>query len=133
MTGTEGEKWPIPAAKFKETYKEKIDMDLLSILVFFSILITGLMILGLSFTFTSFMILLVYFAYVFYGNYFKSKHFASKKKIIVYALKMKSPFQVKVSWSEDLIKGEKGDYLVQYGENDYGVVGNDIFHKTYQI
>ena len=57
---------------------------------------------------------------------------ASKKNIPVYAKEMAEPFQVKVSWSSDLLQGESGDFLVQYGPGDYGVVGREIFRKTYE-
>ena len=57
---------------------------------------------------------------------------ASKKNIPVFAKEMSEPFQVKVSWSDDLLQGEPGDYLVQYGPRDYGVVGREIFGKTYE-
>jgi hypothetical protein len=58
---------------------------------------------------------------------------ASKKDIPVFVKEMSEPFQVKVSWSDDLLSGEAGDYLVQYGPGDYGVVGKDIFLKTYKL
>ena len=57
---------------------------------------------------------------------------AAKKDIPVFAKEMPEPFQVKVSWSDDLLQGEEGDYLVQYGPGDYGVVGKEIFGKTYK-
>ena len=57
---------------------------------------------------------------------------AAKKNIPVFAKEMSEPFQVKVSWSDDLLQGEPGDYLVQYGPGDYGVVGREIFKKTYR-
>ena len=57
---------------------------------------------------------------------------AAKKNIPVFAKEMAEPFQVKVSWSNDLLQGEAGDYLVQYGPGDYGVVGREIFQKTYK-
>ena len=57
---------------------------------------------------------------------------AAKKNIPVFAIEMNKPFQVKVSWSNDLLQGEPGDYLVQYGAGDYGVVGREIFGKTYE-
>lgn len=58
---------------------------------------------------------------------------ASKKKIIVYAKEMSESFEVKVSWSPSTLKGNSGDYLVQYGPGDYGIVNKDIFQKTYEI
>tara|TARA_R100000008_G_C3583321_1_gene170212 strand:- start:582 stop:1040 length:459 start_codon:yes stop_codon:yes gene_type:complete len=57
---------------------------------------------------------------------------ASKKDIPVFAKEMQQPFQVKVSWSPDLLQGEVGDFLVQYGPGDYGVVGAEIFRETYK-
>jgi hypothetical protein len=83
MTGTEGEQWPIPADRFKQTY---------------DVLKTGI---------------------------------AAKKNIPVFAKIMNEPFQVKVSWSNNLLQGKINDVLVQYGVGDYGVVGNAIFKKTY--
>jgi hypothetical protein len=83
MTGTEGEQWPIPADKFKQTY---------------DVLKPGI---------------------------------AAKKDIPVFAKIMNEPFQVKVSWSNDLLQGKIDDVLVQYGVGDYGVVDKEIFKKTY--
>jgi hypothetical protein len=57
---------------------------------------------------------------------------AAKKNIPVWAKEMAERFQVKVSWSDDLLQGEVGDYLVEYGPGDYGVVGAEIFRKTYK-
>ena len=57
---------------------------------------------------------------------------ATKKKIIVKAIQMGQEFQVKVSWSDDLLTGKPGDYLVQYSENDYGAVEQQIFNETYE-
>ena len=83
MTGTKGEKWPIPKNKFRQTY---------------DIVGDGL---------------------------------AAKKNIPVHAQQMSKPFNVKVSWSDDLLKGKAGDFLVQYGPGDYGVVEKEIFKQTY--
>ena len=57
---------------------------------------------------------------------------AAKKDIPVFAKEMQQPFQVKVSWSSDLLQGEAGDFLVQYGPGDYGAVGAEIFRETYK-
>jgi len=57
---------------------------------------------------------------------------AAKKDIPVFAKEMPEEFQVKVSWSEDLLQGAVGDFLVQYGQDDYGVVGAGIFRETYK-
>ena len=62
------------------------------------------------------------------------ENFASKKKIIVYALKIQKPLKVKLSWGKNnIINGNIGDYLVQYSGDDYGVVGNQIFQETYEF
>lgn len=58
---------------------------------------------------------------------------AAKKKIIVSAKEMNESFEVKVSWSASTLKGEVGDYLVEYGPGDYGVVGREIFKETYSM
>lgn len=58
---------------------------------------------------------------------------ASKKKIVVCVRQMDEPFKVKVSWSDDLLVGEPGDYLVEYGSNDFGTVKEEIFAATYQV
>ena len=58
---------------------------------------------------------------------------AAKKKIIVSAKEMNETFEVKVSWSASTLKGNPGDYLVQYGPGDYGVVGREIFQETYSM
>jgi len=56
---------------------------------------------------------------------------AAKKKIEIYAKELLKPTKVKVSWSDNLLNGNPGDYLVQYGEGDYGVVEKGIFKDTY--
>ncbi len=58
------------------------------------------------------------------GNY-------SKAKVEVWAVQMDKSFTVTVDWQDVPLHGAKGDYLVQYGSNDYGVVGKDIFNNTY--
>ena len=56
---------------------------------------------------------------------------ASKKAIPVPAKQMQEDFFVTVSWSPDKLKGKPGDWLVQYGPGDYGVVEAAIFDETY--
>jgi len=55
----------------------------------------------------------------------------SKRPLIVYALQMNETFHVNVSWTDDRLEGKSGDWLLQYGENDYGIVSESIFEKTY--
>ncbi len=57
----------------------------------------------------------------------------SKRKIIVYAVKMGIPFTVKVSGKGSSLHGKAGDYLVQYGQNDYGIVENSVFNASYTV
>lgn len=56
-----------------------------------------------------------------------------KKPMLVDAVRLKVAFAVKPSWSEDLLHGKPGDYLVKYGENDFGIVADAIFDETYEI
>jgi hypothetical protein len=56
-----------------------------------------------------------------------------KRPIEVLAMQMDRPFIVKVSWQDSALSGEAGDWLVQYGEQSYGVVGESIFAKTYDV
>jgi len=55
----------------------------------------------------------------------------TKKPITVFALEMNEPFYVDVSWGKGRIEGKAGDWLLQYAEHDYGIVGKSIFEKTY--
>ena len=47
--------------------------------------------------------------------------------------KMAKPFQVKVSWQDQLLEGKNGDWLVEYGPGDVGVVAADVFEDSYQV
>jgi len=55
-----------------------------------------------------------------------------KKPIPVYALPMQEPFYVIMSWGHNRLEGEAGDWLLEYGKNDYGIVSQSIFEKTYE-
>jgi len=56
-----------------------------------------------------------------------------KKPIPVYALQMDEAFYVDVSWGAGRLSGDVGDWLLQYGLDDYGIVSKSIFEKTYEI
>jgi len=58
---------------------------------------------------------------------------ASKKAIPVPGKQMQEDFFVTVSWSPDKLNGKPGDWLVQYGPGDYGVVEAGIFDETYDL
>ena len=56
---------------------------------------------------------------------------AYKKDLSIWAIKMTYIFSVKVSWSDSVLEGKIGDYLVEYGKDDYGIVDSEIFEETY--
>jgi hypothetical protein len=58
---------------------------------------------------------------------------AAKKPLPVPAKQMQEDFFVTVSWSTDKLQGKPGDWLVQYGPGDYGVVEASIFDETYDL
>jgi len=57
----------------------------------------------------------------------------AKKPISVYALQMQEDFYVIISWGHNRLEGKAGDWLVQYGEDDYGIVSQPIFEKAYEM
>jgi len=54
------------------------------------------------------------------------------KKIIKIAKVADHSGTVDTSWGEKLHYNPKEDVIVRHGENDYGVVKQDIFDKTYE-
>jgi len=38
-----------------------------------------------------------------------------------------------VGHADDLLKGRAGDWLVQYGRDDYGIVASDLFAQSYEL
>ena len=44
---------------------------------------------------------------------------------------MDEPFTVSASWGE--LTGNPGDYLVQYGPGEFGIVSTDSFDDTYDV
>lgn len=54
-----------------------------------------------------------------------------KKDEHVLALRLQQPLSVPVGQANDILNGRPGDWLVQYGPGDYGVVRNDIFLRSY--
>ena len=51
----------------------------------------------------------------------------------VHALCLKEPISVPVGWRHEPLHGKQGDWLVQYGPDDYGIVDPHIFATTYRI
>ena len=56
-----------------------------------------------------------------------------KRPLVVRVLQVNEPFQVAVGWDNDLLSGKPGDWLVQYGPGDYGIVAANIFTKSYDL
>lgn len=57
----------------------------------------------------------------------------SPKKIVKVAKLADHSGTVDTSWGEKLHYNPNEDIIVRHGENDYGVVKQDIFDKTYEI
>lgn len=55
-----------------------------------------------------------------------------KCPVQVWALQIHEPFIVRIRQGKAELRGSPGDWLVQYGPNDYGVVRADIFAQTYE-
>lgn len=56
-----------------------------------------------------------------------------RRPLVVRARRMGAPFSVRVGHADDLLQGRAGDWLVQYGRNDYGIVASDLFAQTYEL
>jgi hypothetical protein len=61
------------------------------------------------------------------------KGLCTKKPIEVFAKQINEPFTVNVSWSKNSLVGKKGDWLVQFRKDDYGIVDGEIFKETYDV
>jgi len=91
VTGRAGDRWPVPRARFLETYDPVAPTapgdD---------------------------------------GSY-------RKRVALVYARRMHAPFSVSLSDARGSLRGEAGDWLVEYAPGDLAVVGDDIFGQTYEL
>lgn len=56
-----------------------------------------------------------------------------KRPIKVIATPLSQATSVTVGYANSPLRGEIGDWLVQYGTDDYGIVSADIFEATYDI
>ncbi|RME60070.1 hypothetical protein D6779_02830 [Candidatus Parcubacteria bacterium] len=54
-----------------------------------------------------------------------------KRPVPVRVLRMDAPFYVETGWGR--LEGKAGDWLVEYGPADRGVVSSAIFDKTYEL
>lgn len=59
------------------------------------------------------------------GNYIK-------KPLVVFALRLDVPIEVSMP-AGGALHGALGDWLVQYGQADYGIIKDDIFCATYEF
>lgn len=56
-----------------------------------------------------------------------------KKTLKVMVLQLSESIEVPVGWQDDPLHAKPGDWLVQYGPDDYGVIQPHIFEETYEI
>lgn len=54
------------------------------------------------------------------------------KPVPVLAKQINEPFTAARSVGRDVLRGEAGDWLMQYGPGDYGVCGNSRFERVYK-
>jgi len=54
------------------------------------------------------------------------------KPVPVRAKQINEPFTAARSAGRDVLRGEAGDWLMQYGPGDYGVCGKSRFERVYQ-
>ena len=59
--------------------------------------------------------------------------FYIKKPMHVWAKRLTENISVAVGWQNDPLTGVSGDWLLQYGSDDFGIIQHDIFIKTYDI
>lgn len=55
-----------------------------------------------------------------------------KQPLTVRARRIDTPFCVRLAVSGDTLRGRPGDWLVQYGPGDYGIVQAKVFAATYE-
>lgn len=54
-----------------------------------------------------------------------------KLPLAVSAMRMREPFYVELP--QGRLQGQPGDWLLQYGDNEYGIVAREIFEQSYDI
>ncbi len=59
--------------------------------------------------------------------------FYLKRPALVWAKHLTENITVAVGNQDELLSGEPGDWLLQYGADDFGIIQDDIFIKTYEI
>jgi hypothetical protein len=66
------------------------------------------------------------------GTAFGSDGNYVKKPLEVLALRLEMPLNISLP-AGGVLHGETGDWLLQYGPTDYGIVRDDIFRSTYDF
>ena len=66
------------------------------------------------------------------GTAFGSDGNYVKKPLEVFALRLEMQLDVTLA-AGGVLHGETGDWLLQYGPTDYGIVRDDIFRSTYDF
>lgn len=56
-----------------------------------------------------------------------------KRPMLVWAKPMHHPFDVAVDRDRESLRGQAGDWLVQYAPSDISVVGARLFAQTYEL
>jgi hypothetical protein len=55
----------------------------------------------------------------------------SKAPSLTLALRLDQPRDVPVGWQKDPLHGRPGDWLLQYADGSYGVIGDGVFRESY--
>lgn len=58
------------------------------------------------------------------GNYRKAPS-------VAHALRLDTPREVPVGWQNDPLHGRQGDWLLQYADGTYSVLGDGVFRESY--
>jgi hypothetical protein len=56
-----------------------------------------------------------------------------KRPLTVWARQMSEPFSVRVGYAADALRGQPGDWLLQYASDDYGIISAALFAQTYEL
>lgn len=91
LTGSEGERWPVPRANFDTSYEPVAPT-----------------------------------------RHGKPGPYR-KRSLVVWAKPMPAPFAVTLDHDRGTLRGEPGDWLVQYAPDDLSVVSGSVFRDTYEL
>jgi len=65
------------------------------------------------------------------GKVFGENGFYHPQGLPVSGIRVEEPFTVSLSGEKGILQGFPGDWIVQYGPGEYGIVGQEIFDRTY--